>query len=154
MYTNKQRQNKLLITHKIGYSNIMNNKPVICNTCFHHCILNDGQTGYCRARWNKNGCICAKNYGQLTALALDPIEKKPLAMFFPGSLILSEGSYGCNLRCPFCQNSEISQAGSESRTEYVSPEQLAGKAAERMVGHPKLVHPRLSRLAARRPQSA
>jgi pyruvate formate lyase activating enzyme len=108
----------------------MKNDSIACGTCFRHCVLNDGQTGYCRARWNKNGIITDRNYGQLTALALDPIEKKPLAMFFPGSLILSEGSYGCNLRCPFCQNSEISQADSSCKTEYVSPAQLADKAAE------------------------
>lgn len=69
------------------------------------------------------------NYGQLTALALDPIEKKPLLRFHPGSHILSAGSYGCNMRCPFCQNSSISMAGEEADTAYVSPEALVAKAA-------------------------
>ena len=71
----------------------------------------------------------AYNYGRITALALDPIEKKPLARFFPGSRILSAGSFGCNLRCPFCQNHEISwpeQAGRS--TETVTPEELADLA--------------------------
>ena len=73
-------------------------------------------------------------YGRLTSLALDPIEKKPLARFRPGSLILSAGSYGCNLRCPFCQNSEISWSEEAMRLAdgdlgYVSPEKLAETAA-------------------------
>ncbi len=106
----------------------MKENSSMCETCFRHCILQEGKTGFCRARWNKNGIVTAKNYGQLTSLALDPIEKKPLVLFFPGSLILSAGSYGCNLRCPFCQNSDISQSGSEHYTEYLSPEELAAKA--------------------------
>ena len=82
----------------------------ICNVCCHHCSLEEGRTGACGARTNKGGQITASNYGRLTALALDPIEKKPLARFMPGSRILSVGSYGCSLRCPFCQNYEIASA--------------------------------------------
>lgn len=81
-----------------------------CNVCCHHCALEEGQTGACGARKNVAGRIVAANYGKLTALALDPIEKKPLARFRPGSRILSVGSYGCSLRCPFCQNYEIAAA--------------------------------------------
>lgn len=79
-----------------------------CTVCCHHCSLEEGKTGACGARRNINGVIYASNYGKLTALALDPIEKKPLSRFYPGSMILSVGSYGCSLRCPFCQNHEIS----------------------------------------------
>lgn len=100
----------------------------VCGTCFRHCMLGEGQTGGCRARINRGGKIVPLNYGHLTALALDPIEKKPLKMFYPGSNILSVGSYGCNLHCPFCQNAEISQAGAEVQTEYVPPEELAERA--------------------------
>lgn len=75
-----------------------------CPLCFHHCDLEEGQTGLCRARANRGGRIVSLNYGKLTALALDPIEKKPLRRFHPGSMVLSVGSFGCNLRCPFCQN--------------------------------------------------
>jgi len=104
---------------------------VRCGLCFHHCELEEGQTGFCRARGNRGGTIVPLNYGKLTSLALDPIEKKPLRRFHPGSLILSAGSFGCNLRCPFCQNHEISMAGEHgAQTLEVSPEQLAGKAAE------------------------
>ena len=102
-----------------------------CELCFHHCALDEGQTGLCRARACQDGKIGSLNYGKLTSLALDPIEKKPLRRFHPGSLILSVGSFGCNLRCPFCQNHEISMAGDSGiQTVEVSPEQLAAKAAE------------------------
>ena len=103
----------------------------LCKLCFHHCALDDGQTGLCRARACQDGKIISLNYGKLTSLALDPIEKKPLRRFHPGSLILSVGSFGCNLRCPFCQNHEISMAGDSGiPTVEVSPEQLAAQAAE------------------------
>ena len=102
-----------------------------CELCFHHCKLDEGQTGLCRARGCRDGRVVPLNYGKLTSLALDPIEKKPLRRFRPGSFILSVGSFGCNLRCPFCQNHEISMASEgELYTEWFSPEQLADKAAE------------------------
>ena len=77
---------------------------VICNVCFRHCTLQDGEYGFCHARRAENGTVVGSTYGKVTALALDPIEKKPLNRFYPGSKILSVGLYGCNLRCPFCQN--------------------------------------------------
>ena len=93
----------------------------VCPVCFHHCSLREGQYGRCGARKNVNGSIICDNYGKVTALALDPIEKKPLRHFCPDSLILSVGSYGCNLSCPFCQNYEISMTRSErARTDAVS----------------------------------
>ena len=85
--------------------------PIVCSTCCRHCRLNEGETGFCRARRAEGGRVVAGNYGRITSLALDPIEKKPIAFFRPGSCILSVGSYGCNLRCPFCQNDSISQRG-------------------------------------------
>lgn len=101
---------------------------VTCELCFHRCRLAEGQTGACRARANRGGVIRPLNYGRLTALALDPIEKKPLRRFYPGSLILSAGSFGCNLHCPFCQNAEIAAAGAESLTRNCPPETLAREA--------------------------
>ena len=104
---------------------------MICALCFHHCDLSEGQTGFCRARACRDGTIVPLNYGKLTSLALDPIEKKPLRRFHPGSMVLSVGSFGCNLRCPFCQNHEISMSGDrELETAEVSPEALADKALE------------------------
>ncbi len=103
----------------------------------HQCNLNHGQTGICKARKNEEGKIVCVNYGQITSMALDPIEKKSLRLFRPGSLILSVGSFGCNLRCPFCQNYEISMASEgnvilkgRADTVCVSCRELADKALE------------------------
>ena len=101
---------------------------VQCELCFHHCKLVEGQAGLCRARANRNGRIIPLNYGKLTALALDPIEKKPLRRFHPGSMVLSAGSFGCNLSCPFCQNAEIAAAGPEAPTRDCPPEVLVSQA--------------------------
>ena len=99
-----------------------------CSVCFRHCEIEEGKTGFCGARECRNGKVVADNYGRITSLALDPIEKKPLARFYPGSLVLSVGSYGCNLRCPFCQNHEISWSEEAFRfsetAEKISPEEL------------------------------
>lgn len=81
-----------------------------CGLCFHHCRLEEGQSGFCRARKNVEGKIISLNGARFSSMALDPIEKKPLLHFYPGSMILSLGSAGCNLRCPFCQNHSISMA--------------------------------------------
>ena len=107
----------------------MNENQIICNVCMHQCHLKEGQIGRCRARKNENGKSTSMNYGHITGLALDPIEKKPLACFYPGSLILSVGSFGCNLNCPFCQNDSIAIAGqNDVKTLVVTPEQLAKEA--------------------------
>ena len=99
-----------------------------CGVCFRHCNIPEGQIGFCGGRITRDGRVEAYNYGRVTSLALDPIEKKPLARYFPGSMILSVGSFGCNLRCPFCQNHEISwseQARRFAKTaETISPEEL------------------------------
>jgi len=89
-----------------------------CGLCFHHCTLAEGQIGFCRGRQNISGKIVALNDGLFSSVALDPIEKKPFNHFYPGSKILSFGSAGCNLRCPFCQNHGISMC---------SPDELAMK---------------------------
>ena len=104
-----------------------------CEVCFRHCELQEGQTGPCGARTASGGCVRPVFYGRVSSLALDPIEKKPLARFHPGSMILSAGGLGCNLRCPFCQNHEIAQADGENgfpvRTEEMPPYMLAELAA-------------------------
>ena len=105
----------------------------VCDVCFRHCDIKEGGTGFCGVRTCSGGVIKAGNYGRVTSLALDPVEKKPLARFYPGSRILSVGSYGCNLRCPFCQNHEISWSAEAMRladtAECLTPEELAGTAA-------------------------
>ncbi len=105
-----------------------------CKVCFRHCNIKEGGLGFCGARTARNGQVEAFNYGRVTGLALDPIEKKPLARFFPGSMILSAGSFGCNLRCPFCQNYDISWSEEAKRyaktAETVSPEALVSLAEQ------------------------
>lgn len=105
----------------------MNDAPdAVCDVCPRHCRLADGATGFCRARKAVGGRVISANYGQITSIALDPIEKKPLAFFHPGENILSVGSYGCNMRCPFCQNDSISQHGQdELQWQTATPHELA-----------------------------
>jgi pyruvate formate lyase activating enzyme len=104
---------------------------VVCGICPHQCAIEEGQTGFCNARSNVGGTVTCINYGMVTSLALDPVEKKPLYHFMPGKRVLSVGSFGCNLRCAFCQNCEISMADADSaRTAHITPEELAEKAAE------------------------
>ena len=103
-----------------------------CGVCFRHCKLAEGKLGFCGGRIARDGRVEAFNYGRITALALDPIEKKPLARFYPGSKVLSVGSFGCNLRCPFCQNYEISWSEQAKRlaktAETLRPEELTALA--------------------------
>ena len=105
-----------------------------CDVCFRHCDIPEGRRGFCGARTNVGGTIIPENYGRVTAQALDPIEKKPLRRFHPGATILSVGSYGCNLRCPFCQNSAISWSPEAmdclGTAETFTPRALADTAAK------------------------
>ena len=103
-----------------------------CGVCFRHCEIPEGGRGFCGARTCAGGKVVAENYGRLTALALDPVEKKPFRHFHPGGRILSAGSYGCNLRCPFCQNHGISWSAEAMQyagnAEVIAPEALVKTA--------------------------
>ena len=101
-----------------------------CDLCPHHCVLKEGQTGFCHQRMNKEGRIVFKDYGAITSLSLDPIEKKPLYHFYPETQILSVGSYGCNMKCPFCQNYTISQDRGFSIQVHTTPEKLVEVALD------------------------
>lgn len=102
-----------------------------CPICPRRCNLAEGQIGFCRARQCLNDKIVPINYGKFTSLALDPIEKKPLYHFYPRHYILSIGSFGCNLRCPFCQNYEISMAGqNDVGYNNITQEQLTDLAVK------------------------
>ncbi|MGI6643088.1 MAG: AmmeMemoRadiSam system radical SAM enzyme [Bacillota bacterium] len=101
---------------------------VKCFLCPHNCLIPPGETGICRVRENVDGRLASKNYGCLTSIALDPVEKKPLYHVEPGSLLLSAGSFGCNFRCEFCQNWLISQE--EPRCTELSPVDLVRIAKE------------------------
>ena len=103
---------------------------VQCLLCPHNCRISDGNSGICGVRRNDGGKLYSHIYGELTAMAMDPIEKKPLYHFYPGSDILSIGTKGCNFKCSYCQNWNISQdinAGSRySPPEGVVDEALSG----------------------------
>lgn len=100
-----------------------------CDLCFHNCSLEEGQTGFCRARQNIDGVITSINAHWITSLALDPIEKKPLLHFYPGSKILSIGSFGCNLACPFCQNHSIASMSFHNKhAKFMRSEEIVNLA--------------------------
>jgi len=105
-------------------------KSVRCLLCPQCCVIVDGHTGFCGARTNRGGVLYADCYGIVSSASLDPIEKKPLYRFHPGSGIFSIGSYGCNLRCAFCQNHSIAAApsGNFLSTPH-SPQQIVDYAA-------------------------
>ena len=100
----------------------------VCPICPHACALEEGRTGLCRARKNRNGNVVSTNYGKITSIGLDPIEKKPLARFMPGSQILSVGSFGCNLSCPFCQNYTIASGEEGISVRVIPPPELLDMA--------------------------
>ena len=89
------------------------NNEIVCELCPHNCHISDYKLGICKVRQNIDGVLYSKNYGQVSSMGFDPIEKKPLYHFYPGSEILSIGSIGCNLKCEFCQNWQISQTSVE-----------------------------------------
>ena len=97
-------------------------EKVKCYLCPHHCVISEGKFGLCSVRTNAGGALKTINYGEITAMALDPIEKKPLYHFEPGSKILSVGSFGCNFSCGFCQNYSIAHHRAESK--YYAPHEL------------------------------
>ena len=106
----------------------------ICQVCFRHCHIAEGELGFCGGRIGSGEGTKPACYGRISGLALDPIEKKPLARFCPGSRILSVGGFGCNLRCPFCQNHEISWSEEafrlSRRAETITPEELISLAEQ------------------------
>lgn len=103
----------------------------VCQVCPHGCRLGPGQVGRCRARGWRDGEVAALSYGRITSLALDPVEKKPLSRWKPGTWVVSAGSYGCNLHCPFCQNHGIAQVGADGVPwREISPEELVALSVE------------------------
>lgn len=109
---------------------------ILCTLCPRFCKMEEGQAGFCYVREVRNGKLISTSYGHPTGLAIDPIEKKPLYHFLPGSKILSFGTLGCNLGCKFCQNWHISKPKQSSYNEYdpkvltVTPEEVVQIALE------------------------
>jgi pyruvate formate lyase activating enzyme len=102
---------------------------IACSLCPNACLIAEGKHGVCRVRFNREGSLQIPFYGRISALAVDPIEKKPLYHYFPGSRILSAGFVGCSLRCKFCQNWRISQS-TDAETRSIGPDELVAIAQQ------------------------
>lgn len=106
---------------------VLSGREARCQVCPRRCIIPEGKSGYCHTRINKNGKVYSLIYGRVASLAISPIEKKPMFHFYPGSLWVSLGSYGCNFRCPGCQNWELAHAPiamEMKRGKFISPPEL------------------------------
>lgn len=105
---------------------------VKCNLCNHRCLIKDGKRGICHVRENRSGNLETLVYGSVISRHVDPIEKKPLFHFFPGSLSYSVATVGCNFKCRFCQNADIAQMPSDRKGmimgDRVSPEEIVNAA--------------------------
>jgi pyruvate formate lyase activating enzyme len=109
-----------------AYWTKLENNKVRCDLCPANCLLTEGKVGICGARFNRGGQLKTDNFGELVSACFDPIEKKPLYHYYPGTTIFSTGANGCNLNCDNCQNYEISQT--KVPTRYVAPSDLADLA--------------------------
>ena len=109
-------------------------KKIQCQLCHHQCVLKEGKRGLCSVRENRGGILHTLVYDRIVARHVDPIEKKPLFHFFPGTLAYSIGTVGCNFRCRFCQNSDIAQMatdhGGRIMGNRVTPEDMVAKALQ------------------------
>jgi len=105
-------------------------EKIICLLCQHYCQMKEGQVGICGVNKNENGELKTLVYGHPSALNLDPVEKKPLYHLLPGTTALSLGTVGCNFKCPFCQNWQISQEHSVDTSVAISPQRMVEMALE------------------------
>ncbi|MCA9137639.1 MAG: AmmeMemoRadiSam system radical SAM enzyme [Planctomycetales bacterium] len=105
---------------------------VVCDLCPRHCALKDGDFGFCFVRQNKGGVLKLNTYGRSTGFCIDPVEKKPLNHFYPGSSVLSFGTAGCNLGCKFCQAWEITKSRTVLKrlSQKATPEMIAEAAVQ------------------------
>lgn len=112
------------------YVKLMNGQ-VQCRLCPHRCTISPGETGKCAVRKNEKGILISLNYGKITGLHIDPIEKKPLHFYLQGTKTLSVGSFGCNFHCPFCQNFTIAKGAPSTRR--ISPGEIVDEALKARV---------------------
>lgn len=115
------------------YYEKLNDSKVKCNLCHHHCIISPGKKGICGVRENKEGTLYSLVYNKPCSYHVDPIEKKPLYHFFPGSSAFSIATVGCNFRCLHCQNYEISQMPKEEKRIFgyeITPEEMVNLALQ------------------------
>jgi pyruvate formate lyase activating enzyme len=135
IFAKKDEQVKALFPYKEGYyyTKIPNRKnQVHCELCPRGCLLSEGEIGFCRARKNINGRLYSLGYGSPCAVHVDPIEKKPFFHVLPQSASFSIASAGCNLRCKFCQNWQISQISPTQTTNYDLPPEKVVEMAKKM----------------------
>ncbi len=112
--------------HEADCYELLSEGEIVCRLCPRQCRLASGGSGFCKVRTNQDGKLFTTNYGQISSIGLDPIEKKPLYHYYPGKPILSVGAIGCNLACRFCQNWQISREKSD--TQAMTPEGLVDLA--------------------------
>jgi pyruvate formate lyase activating enzyme len=117
---NQRSVRQALLQEKVG-------EKVRCLTCERRCLLAEGASGWCRTRTVRDGLLVTLTYGQISSLSANPIEKKPLHHFFPGTLALTAGSWGCNFGCPWCQNWDISKSPPR-QGRFMSPEEFIDTA--------------------------
>lgn len=112
----------------------LEDQQVKCNLCNHRCVIKAGKRGLCNVRENQEGTLKTLVYGRLISQSVDPIEKKPLYHFYPGSLSYSVATVGCNFRCRFCQNADIAQMPTEQKGlimgNYCTPEEVVNQTAQ------------------------
>jgi len=112
------------------YKTIPEKEKIICMLCQHYCQMKEGQVGVCGVNKNEHEELKTVVYGHPSALNIDPVEKKPLYHLLPGTTALSFGTVGCNFKCPFCQNWQISQEHKVDESVYISPERMVDLAIE------------------------
>jgi pyruvate formate lyase activating enzyme len=126
-------------SHRARYWHAEPDGRLLCTLCPRHCRIGEGQTGFCYVRRNVGGVLYQTAYGRSTGFAVDPIEKKPLNHFLPGTEILSFGTAGCNLGCRFCQNWDISKARLDERSSAeVTPAAIVALAKK--AGAPSIAY--------------
>jgi pyruvate formate lyase activating enzyme len=113
------------------YKHLEERKKVRCGTCERFCEIDAGKLGFCKTRMNIDGTLYTLEYGDISSISANPIEKKPFFHFFPGSKALTVGSSGCNFSCPWCQNWDISKSiPNPARGNYISPERFVQMVKE------------------------
>jgi pyruvate formate lyase activating enzyme len=121
-------------TREVDFYQHLDDGSVRCGVCPHHCVLGDGETGFCRSRTNVGGTHYSRGYGRPCILQVDPIEKVPLSHFLPGAKTMTIAAGGCNLRCLYCQNWQYSQTRpDELETFDLTPEQAVEAAKQKGV---------------------
>jgi len=117
--------------HSTQYWHAIDENKVQCDLCPRFCQLAEGQRGFCFIRLNHNHQVMLSSYARSSGFAIDPIEKKPLNHFYPGSKVFSFGTAGCNLNCKFCQNWDMSKSREMDRlTSTATPQQIALSAQQ------------------------